>query len=170
MNVIPPEATVGDIVTRHPETLPVFERLGIDYCCGGGRCLGEAVAAAGLAWQDVSAQIGAAIAASAGSQAQPSWVDAPLTDLMGHIVGRYHGKLRELLLQPVVRNPALVGHKQEGGGPAPGRVEPHEVRSDVAFGENVGRGSGHGLRRVPVSVGGAVSQKSTGASTGRESR
>jgi len=97
MNAISPETTVGDIVTRHPETLPVFERLGIDYCCGGGRRLGEAVAAGGLGWQDVSAQIGAAIAASAGSPAQPSWADVPLTGLMGHIVDRYHGKLRELL-------------------------------------------------------------------------
>jgi len=97
MDTISPETTVGDVVTRHPETLPVFERLGIDYCCGGGRRLDEAAAAGGLAWQDVTAQIGAALAEAAQAPAQPSWADAPLTDLMGHIVDRYHGKLRELL-------------------------------------------------------------------------
>ncbi|MCU0934388.1 MAG: iron-sulfur cluster repair di-iron protein [Thiobacillaceae bacterium] len=96
MDTIAPETTVGDVVTRHPETLPVFERLGIDYCCGGGRRLDEAVAAGGLVWQDVSAEIGAALAASAQAPAQPSWADAALTDLMGHIIDRYHGKLREM--------------------------------------------------------------------------
>jgi len=28
--------TVNEIVTRHPETLPVFQAWGIDTCCGGG--------------------------------------------------------------------------------------------------------------------------------------
>jgi regulator of cell morphogenesis and NO signaling len=97
MDTITPESTVGDVVARHPETLPVFERLGIDYCCGGGRRLDEAASASGLGWQEVSAQIGAALAAAAGAPAQPSWADAPLTDLLGHIVDRYHGRLRELL-------------------------------------------------------------------------
>ncbi len=97
MDAISPDMTVGDIVTRHPVTLPVFERLGIDYCCGGGRSLHEATGAAGLGWPEVAAQIEAALAEPADAPAQPSWADAPLTDLMGHIVGRYHGKLRELM-------------------------------------------------------------------------
>ncbi|MFO7692228.1 MAG: iron-sulfur cluster repair di-iron protein [Vicinamibacterales bacterium] len=97
MNAISPDMTIGDIVTRHPGTLPVFERLGIDYCCGGGRPLHEALSAAGLDWPEVSAEIGAALAEAADAPAQPSWTDAPLTDLIGHIVGRYHGKLRELM-------------------------------------------------------------------------
>ena len=97
MNAISPDMTVGDIVTRHPATLPVFERLGIDYCCGGGRRLDEAASAIGLGWQEVSAHIGAALAEPADAPAQPSWANAPLTDLMGHIVDRYHGKLRELM-------------------------------------------------------------------------
>ena len=97
MNAISPESTVGDVVARHPETLPVFERLGIDYCCGGGRRLDEAVRASGFGWQEVSAQIGAAVAAADSARVRPSWADAPLTDLMGHIVARYHGRLRDLL-------------------------------------------------------------------------
>jgi iron-sulfur cluster repair protein YtfE (RIC family) len=28
--------TVNEIVTRHPETLAVFNAWGIDSCCGGG--------------------------------------------------------------------------------------------------------------------------------------
>jgi regulator of cell morphogenesis and NO signaling len=97
MTALSPDMTVAEIVTRHPETLPIFERLGIDYCCGGGRRAGDAVAASGLAWPEVAAGIWAAVSAAGDGPAQPSWVDAPLTDLMGHIVDRYHGKLRELL-------------------------------------------------------------------------
>ena len=35
------EMTVNEIVAEHPETLPVFTRLGIDTCCGGGLPLAE---------------------------------------------------------------------------------------------------------------------------------
>ena len=83
MDAISPDITVGDIVTRHPGALPVFERLGIDYCCGGGRRLDEAASASGVGWQEVAAQIEAALAAAADSPAQPSWADAPLTDSDG---------------------------------------------------------------------------------------
>jgi regulator of cell morphogenesis and NO signaling len=94
---VSPDMTVADIVTRHPETLPVFERAGIDYCCGGGRTLGDASAAKGLGWQAVAAEIDAAIGQAQTGPARTSWADAGLTELMGHILDRYHEKLRELL-------------------------------------------------------------------------
>ena len=28
--------TINEIVARHPETIPVFNRFGMDTCCGGG--------------------------------------------------------------------------------------------------------------------------------------
>ena len=46
MPTITPTLTVGQIVAANPETGVVFERLGIDYCCGGHRSLGEACALA----------------------------------------------------------------------------------------------------------------------------
>jgi regulator of cell morphogenesis and NO signaling len=33
--------TINEIVAEHPETLAVFNRLGIDACCGGGLRLEE---------------------------------------------------------------------------------------------------------------------------------
>lgn len=31
-----PSLTINDIVARHPETIAVFNRFGVDTCCGGG--------------------------------------------------------------------------------------------------------------------------------------
>ena len=45
---ITPDMTTGAIATEHPELIPELERLGIDYCCNGGRTLAEASASAGL--------------------------------------------------------------------------------------------------------------------------
>lgn len=92
---VSPEATIADVVTRYPATIPVFERLGIDYCCGGKRPLGAAVADKGLDWQAVGSLIEAAVSPVAAQEAPASWSDASLTDLIAHILDRYHARLRE---------------------------------------------------------------------------
>jgi iron-sulfur cluster repair protein YtfE (RIC family) len=33
--------TVNEIITQHPQTVAVFNRLGIDSCCGGALPLAE---------------------------------------------------------------------------------------------------------------------------------
>jgi len=35
-------ATVNEIVAQYPETIAVFNRFGIDSCCGGGAPLADA--------------------------------------------------------------------------------------------------------------------------------
>lgn len=35
-------ATVNEIVAQHPETIAVFNKFGIDSCCGGGVPLRDA--------------------------------------------------------------------------------------------------------------------------------
>ena len=41
------ETTVGGLVAQYPGLARVFERFGIDYCCGGKRTLEDAAARAG---------------------------------------------------------------------------------------------------------------------------
>jgi regulator of cell morphogenesis and NO signaling len=84
---------VARIATRHPATIRVFQRHGIDFCCGGKRPLAEACAEAGL---DVEALRGELLAAEAGAGAgERDWQEAPLAELVDHILVRYHGRLRE---------------------------------------------------------------------------
>jgi iron-sulfur cluster repair protein YtfE (RIC family) len=40
--LIEADSTVREIIARHPETLVVFNRFGLDSCCGGGVPLRDA--------------------------------------------------------------------------------------------------------------------------------
>ena len=92
---ISPELTVADVARQHPAAVPVFERLGIDYCCGGKRTLKDVLAERGLEWSAVEAQLESTLSASRATDDLSSWNDAPLSHITGHIVRRYHGRLRE---------------------------------------------------------------------------
>ena len=41
-NTIDTSVSVNEMVARHPETMPVFNRFGLDTCCGGGEPIAEA--------------------------------------------------------------------------------------------------------------------------------
>ena len=53
---------VRDYAIETPQTIPVFEKLGIDFCCGGNRPLEEACAAANLNVDEVLQSLETAIA------------------------------------------------------------------------------------------------------------
>jgi regulator of cell morphogenesis and NO signaling len=84
---------VADIAAHHPRSIEVFERHGIDFCCGGRRALGEACREQGAAVEAVAAEIAAAAAREV--PADRVFTDAPLGELLDHIVSRYHTALRE---------------------------------------------------------------------------
>lgn len=106
MPVIAPTATLGEIVADHPETAPVFERFGLDYCCGGGATLADACATRGVDLERVRATL--TLAGSADADDVLSG-EASIAELCEHLVVRRHGPLRvELqrigsLLDTVVR-------------------------------------------------------------------
>lgn len=84
--------TVREIAIEHPTTVRVFESLGIDYCCGGKRTLGDACERAGVPVQralDLMAAIGEDTPTDTAN-----WVGASTEELIGHIVGRHHGYVR----------------------------------------------------------------------------
>ena len=45
--------TVGELALEIPEATRIFEKIGIDYCCGGGKSLEEACATANLSVDEV---------------------------------------------------------------------------------------------------------------------
>ncbi len=46
--MVDPSTTVKDLALRIPNATRVFEKAGIDYCCGGSRPLAEACLRAGV--------------------------------------------------------------------------------------------------------------------------
>ncbi len=91
------ERTIGSIVAELPEAAQVFKRFGIDYCCGGGRPLEEAVREAGLDADTVDrALYDAQCKAAALTDATDFRAFAP-ADLVDHIEARHHAYLQEAL-------------------------------------------------------------------------
>jgi regulator of cell morphogenesis and NO signaling len=85
--------TVRDYAIETPQTIPVFEKLGIDYCCGGNRPLDEVCAAANLKLDEVLRQIEAAVA----QPIQPAERDlrsGSLAEVIAHIVRTHHVYVR----------------------------------------------------------------------------
>jgi regulator of cell morphogenesis and NO signaling len=95
-----PSSTLGAIVATHPLLSGVFERVGMDYCCGGKRTLAQACAAKGLD----AATFALVLEAAAKLPTAGPVVDAAgmsLAQLADHIEATHHAYLREEL-------PALV--------------------------------------------------------------
>ncbi|HUM11403.1 MAG TPA: iron-sulfur cluster repair protein YtfE [Myxococcaceae bacterium] len=93
MDVIEAEQTLGELAVAVPTAAKVFYRYGLDYCCGGKQSLAEACARGGLDPAEVLEAIRADQAA-VGGDGGLRWLDRPLTELVQHILERYHAPLR----------------------------------------------------------------------------
>jgi len=91
------EKTVRELALEEAGAARVFEKLGIDYCCGGKQTLENACRAANLPVDKVLGEIeGAKRAGQAPAQDRP-WQTAPLADLIAHIKTTHHQFTREEL-------------------------------------------------------------------------
>ncbi len=106
------DTPVGQLATEYPLATRVFHRHGIDFCCGGGHPLHEACTKRGVNTETVLAEIRAELDAPAASVQR--WDQAPLEDLIAHILTTYHEPLKEelpRLLQMSVRVLKVHGNK-----------------------------------------------------------
>ncbi|RMH02101.1 MAG: iron-sulfur cluster repair di-iron protein [Planctomycetota bacterium] len=88
-----PSSTLGAIATSLPAAIPVFEELGLDYCCGGTATLAEAATRAGLDPEAVLERL-------RGLERRPEdrdWSQAPLPELLDHILATHHDYLKQTL-------------------------------------------------------------------------
>src|SRR5829696_6511342 len=109
--------TVRELALEVPNATRVFERLKIDYCCGGGRNIAEACEAVGVPLERLSRLLDEAGAAR---DAARDFAAGPLADLVRHILDTHHVYTREesarirALLEKVCRkhganHPGLAG-------------------------------------------------------------
>src|SRR5664279_3236221 len=86
--------TVGEIAVEVPSATREFEKLGIDYCCGGGRTLGQACAEANISVDEALARLETS-AASTSIDAGKDWQNQLLADLIAHITTTHHVFVRD---------------------------------------------------------------------------
>ncbi|OFX13229.1 MAG: iron-sulfur cluster repair di-iron protein, partial [Armatimonadetes bacterium RBG_16_58_9] len=83
------------IAARYPQSLKVFERHGIDYCCGGHERLADAVARQNITLDRLVAELKDATSRPPqAGEAQRDWTTATVQELIDHIVARHHTYLR----------------------------------------------------------------------------
>lgn len=98
------QMTVRDLVGRYPQTRAVFEEYGIDYCCGGDKCLADAAREHGIELPTLVDAVKTALPAATGTTeaADKDWYAASLSELVGHIVEVHHGYMKAAL--PLLRS------------------------------------------------------------------
>ncbi|MEO6391563.1 MAG: iron-sulfur cluster repair di-iron protein [Pyrinomonadaceae bacterium] len=82
--------TVRDLAVEIPGATRVFEKLKIDYCCGGGQTLAAACATAHISTDEVERLLEQASTAPNQAQGSETFDTAKLSLLIEHIVNLHH--------------------------------------------------------------------------------
>jgi regulator of cell morphogenesis and NO signaling len=93
------KTTVRDLVGRYPQTRPVFEAHGIDYCCGGGKCLIDVASEHELKLPALVDALEKALQAAPkeAKAIDKYWYAVSLGELVNHIVEVHHGYMKTAL-------------------------------------------------------------------------
>lgn len=93
--IITDTTTVAQIASAIPSSVRVFQRHGIDFCCGGQTPLAVACEQQGVPFAEITQAIDAAAAHPAVDDTD--WTCESLHRLIDHIVAAYHDRLRDEL-------------------------------------------------------------------------
>jgi len=130
---ITPETQVREIACAQPSSVRVFEKAGIDYCCGGARKLSDVCAANNLPLDELLQRLAQAEAEAQTLKNGEDWSLKPLWVLMKHIVEKHHAYVREndVRLQALIEK-VLSRHGDTTPDLAEIRQKFAELRTDMA--------------------------------------
>jgi regulator of cell morphogenesis and NO signaling len=106
--IISNEKTVGELAAEIPGAARVFEKYGIDYCCGEKHALNRACRERGITQEMLLNELAEAVATRAASDDR-DWNALPLRELIGHILSRHHVYLRSEMPRIAVLFAKVVG-------------------------------------------------------------
>jgi regulator of cell morphogenesis and NO signaling len=92
--VLTADTTIGAIVAAHPLLARVFERLGLDYCCGGKQTLAAACVRRGLDVATALVMLESAATGPVAGQAEVDTAGMGLGQLADHIESLHHAYLK----------------------------------------------------------------------------
>ena len=87
--------TVREVAVDNPAATRVFERFGIDYCCGGNQTLEQACGRAGVPFDEVLDSLEMEEQTARAATSAKDWQNEPLSDLITHIKNTHHKYTRE---------------------------------------------------------------------------
>jgi len=87
--------TVGEVAASLPGAVRLFEKLGIDYCCGGRVPLVEACREKDLAVDQIIAALETIRDVQQTAPSSRDWTNSSLTELSRHIVEKHHSYVRQ---------------------------------------------------------------------------
>ena len=82
--------TIREVAIEMPQATRVFEKLRIDYCCGGDRPVTEACATAGVEVEKLERMLEEAGRTEMQGNRSLNFQNATLTELIGHILDKHH--------------------------------------------------------------------------------
>jgi regulator of cell morphogenesis and NO signaling len=131
--------TVREYALEIPAATRIFEKLGIDYCCGGHKSLADACANAGVAVDEVLGSLETS-ARSDETFADKEWHATSQAELIAHIVEKHHAFTREELerLEAIIatvcgvhgQNHPELFHIQDQFGKLRADLEPHMLKEE----------------------------------------
>ena len=136
------DLSVGQIAAEFPAAVRVFEKHGIDFCCGGKIPVTEACGRKGLDPAVLLAEIDQAIQAPA--EDATDWLSAPLAALIDHILDTHHAYMKvqlprvEALLAKVVqahgdRHGAMLRAVSAVYGPMKAELDGHLAKEEMVL-------------------------------------
>lgn len=96
--------TVRDVAVENPAATRVFERFGIDYCCGGNQGLEQACQRAGASLDEVIDSLEMEEETTRAAKQVHDWQSEPLSEVIDHIKSTHHRYTRD----EIVRLAALL--------------------------------------------------------------
>jgi len=131
--------TVREYALEIPAATRIFEKLGIDYCCGGGKSLVDACTAVGVSVDEVLDSLNADLG-SVSTSAARDWQALSQAELITHIVDKHHAFTREELvrLEALLARVSSVHREnhpelfqiQDQFGKLRGELEPHMLKEE----------------------------------------
>src|SRR5215468_10297227 len=95
---------VREVAVENPAATRIFEKFGIDYCCGGDQPLEQACKRAGVSFDEVLDSLEMAEETARAAKGVRDWQSEPLSALITHIRNTHHKYTR----QEIVRLTALL--------------------------------------------------------------
>lgn len=93
------DRSLGELALSVPRASALFRKHDLDFCCGGRQTLLKAATRQNLDLEAIESEL----AALSATPLEKDWCSAPLSEIIDHIIVRYHDRHREQLPELILQ-------------------------------------------------------------------